>query len=72
MAKSIEDNFHMLEEKLNILESKEVSLEEAFLAYSEGIKILRECEEQIDRVEKEVMVLAQNGEMTPLDESSQE
>lgn len=72
MAKSIEDNFHMLEEKLNILESKEVSLEEAFLAYSEGIKILRECEEQIDRVEKEVMVLAQNGEMTPLDESTQE
>lgn len=72
MAKTIEDNFHMLEEKLNILESKEVSLEEAFLAYSEGIKILRECEEQIDRVEKEVMVLAQNGEMTPLDESTQE
>lgn len=72
MAKSIEENFQMLEEKINILGAKEVSLEEAFLAYSEGIKILRECEEQIDKVEKKVLVLAQNGEMTTLDENSEE
>ena len=64
---TIEDNFRELEEKINILESKEVSLEEAFLAYSEGIKLLKECEEQIEKVEKEVLVLNQNGELEALD-----
>lgn len=67
MAVSIEDNFQKLEEKLNILEAREVSLEEAFLAYSEGIKLLKECEEQIEKVEKEVLVLNQNGELEALD-----
>lgn len=71
MEKNIEENFQLLNEKLAILENREVSLEEAFLAYSEGMKILKECEEQIERVEKNVLMLSQNGELEPFEETTE-
>ena len=71
MEKNIEDNFQLLNEKLAILENREVSLEEAFLAYSEGMKILKECEEQIERVEKNVLMLSQNGELEAFEETTE-
>lgn len=71
MEKNIEENFQLLNEKLAILENREVSLEEAFLAYSEGMKILKECEEQIERVEKNVLMLSQNGELEAFEETTE-
>ena len=65
---SLEENFARLEELIDVLSGEEVSLEAAFRAYSKGISILLECNEQIDRVEKQVLMLTGNGELTPLDE----
>ena len=64
---TIEQNFAKLEETLALLESEEVTLEEAFAAYSEGMKLLKLCNEQIDRVEKQVLKLSQDGSMEALD-----
>ena len=44
------------------LERPETSLEESFQAYKEGVSLVQLCNEQIDRVEKEVRVLSQEGE----------
>ncbi len=64
---SLEENFNKLEELIGVLSGEEVSLEEAFNAYSQGITILKECNSQIDQVEKKVLVLSQQGTLEELD-----
>ena len=44
-----------------------ISLEDAFTAYSKGMNVLKQCNEQIDRVEKQVMKLNEEGGLEPLD-----
>lgn len=60
---SLEENFEKLEETIALLESEDISLEDAFLAYSQGMTLLKACNEQIDRVEKKVLVLSENGDV---------
>ncbi len=57
----LEENFARLERTIERLSSEDISLEEAFAAYSEGMEILKVCNSQIDRVEKQVMKLTQEG-----------
>lgn len=61
---SLEENFSAVEELIGQLEAEDISLEEAFTAYSKGMNL---CSEQIDRVEKQVMKLNEEGGLEPLD-----
>lgn len=63
---TLEENFARLEETIEKLEAEDISLEEAFNAYSAGMSILKECNEQIDRVEKKVLKLSEQGELEEL------
>ncbi|MBO4290436.1 MAG: exodeoxyribonuclease VII small subunit [Lachnospiraceae bacterium] len=58
---SLEEQFEKLEQLIDILSDEEVSLEEAFSAYSKGMELLKNCQDQIDGVEKKVMLLGSNG-----------
>lgn len=60
---TLEENFKQLEEMIGKLEDKEIGLEESFALYEQGMKLLKKCNDQIDRVEKKVMVMNQNGEL---------
>lgn len=60
-ALTLEEHFARLEETIGRLEEEDISLEEAFSAYSEGMKLLKSCNEQIDKVEKKVLKLAEDG-----------
>ena len=62
----LEENFELLEDLIGTLEDEDISLEEAFGAYSKGMEILKVCNAQIDRVEKQVLKLNEDGEVTPL------
>ena len=59
----LEDGFDKLEEIIEKMENDELPLEEAFQAYSEGMGLLKKCSEQIDRVEKQVLKLAEDGQL---------
>lgn len=63
----IEENFAKLEEVIQRLEGGETSLEEAFDAYSQGLQLIKACNDQIDRVEKQVLKLTEEGALEPLD-----
>lgn len=63
---TLEEGFARLEETIGRLEDEDISLEEAFAAYSEGMNLLKNCNEQIDRVEKKVLKLAEDGEVEEL------
>ncbi|MBE5892993.1 MAG: exodeoxyribonuclease VII small subunit [Lachnospiraceae bacterium] len=58
---TLEENFSRLEEIIEKMEADDISLEEAFAAYSTGMAVLKECNEQIDRVEKKVLKLSEQG-----------
>ena len=64
---SLEEKFSTLEELIGQLEDEDISLEDAFTAYSKGMQVLKQCSEQIDRVEKQVMKLNEEGQLEPLD-----
>lgn len=57
---TLEEKFAKLEETVNRLESEDISLEESFRIYKEGMELLKKCNADIDKVEKQVMQL--NGE----------
>ena len=58
---TLEENFEKLEEIIELLEGEDVPLEEAFKAYTEGLAVLKQCNDQIDKVEKQVLKLSENG-----------
>lgn len=64
---TLEENFRRLEETIETLSQEDLPLEEAFKAYSAGMEILKQCNDQIDRVEKQVLKLGDNGELEELD-----
>ena len=59
---SLEELFDNLQEVVDQLENEDVSLEESFRLYNEGMILLKKCNETIDTVEKKVLVLDENGE----------
>ena len=65
---SIEETFARIDELIAQLESPEIGLEDSFQAYEEGMKLLKACNEQIDRVEKKVLVLSRDGGFDELGE----
>lgn len=53
----IEDNFKELEKIITELENDELSLEDSFSRYEKGMKLLKKCDEELDKVEKQLIVL---------------
>lgn len=64
---TLEENFERLEETIERLEQEDIPLEDAFKAYTFGMQILKQCNDQIDRVEKQVLKLGGMGELEELD-----
>ncbi len=62
-AMSLEDNFKQMELLIKRLEQENISLEEAFSAYSRGMEVLKNCNEQLDMVEKKVLKLSATGQL---------
>lgn len=58
----IEDNLKKLDDIVKELENSEISLEESFNLYKDGIKLIKECNDSIDKVEKELIILNEIGE----------
>lgn len=67
---SLEENFLRLEEIIDFLESDDIPLEEAFGAYSRGMGILKQCNDQIDRVEKQVLKLGSDGQLEAFEDGN--
>ncbi len=60
---SLEEAFAQIEETIGHLEEEETTLEESFQAYQQGMKLLQYCNEKIDKVEKKVLLINEDGEL---------
>lgn len=65
MAKelTLEQTFEKLEQTIGFLEQEDIPLEESFKLYKEGMKLIKSCNDRIDKVEKEVLKLNESGEL---------
>ncbi len=61
---TIEELFQVLDETVEKLESRDISLEESFRLYQQGMELLRSCNGIIDTVEKKMLQMNENGELS--------
>ena len=59
---NLEEMFKDLEELIGKMENEEITLEQTFDLYNNGMEHLKKCNLSIDEVEKKVLVLDENGE----------
>lgn len=57
----IDDLFSELNDVIQNLEKEDVSLEDSFAYYHKGMELLKSCNDKIDRVEKQVQMLDEEG-----------
>lgn len=58
---SLEDAFAQIEELIGRLEAEDITLEQSFAEYNRGMALLAQCNETLDRVEKKVLKINEDG-----------
>lgn len=59
--KTLEEVFSQLDTVIQDMEREDISLEESFRLYHEGMQMLKVCNEKIDTVEKKMLILDEEG-----------
>lgn len=62
MAKTLEQSFERLEEIIAQMEKSDTTLDASFKMYQEGMNLVESCNNQLDKVEKQIIVLNDDGE----------
>ena len=60
---TLEEAFTQIEAILTQMEEPEISLEEAFALYQQGVLQLKNCGTILDEVEKNMQILGEDGEI---------
>ena len=58
---TLEETFAGLEEVIQKMERGDVSLEETFKLYHKGMDMLKSCNDKIDKIEKQMLILDEEG-----------
>ena len=58
---TLEEAFAEIEQVIEQLETEEITLEDSFREYSRGMELLKYCNQSIDRVEKKVLMINEEG-----------
>ncbi|MCI8814147.1 MAG: exodeoxyribonuclease VII small subunit [Lachnospiraceae bacterium] len=58
---TLEEAFRQLDGVVERLESREITLEESFKVYQSGMNLLKTCNDKIDRVEKKMLLMDEDG-----------
>ncbi|MCI5760607.1 exodeoxyribonuclease VII small subunit [Bilifractor sp. LCP19S3_H10] len=61
---TLEESFQRLDELIAKLEDREIPLEESFAVYKEGMDLLKSSREKIDTVEKKMLQISEDGELS--------
>ncbi|MCP1111224.1 exodeoxyribonuclease VII small subunit [Ohessyouella blattaphilus] len=61
--KDLNELFTELEDVTKAMESEEVSLEDSLSLYEKGMKVLKECNDKLDKIEKSIIVLDEKGDI---------
>lgn len=64
--KTLEASFEEINGIIQKLETPDVSLEDSFHLYQEGMKLIKDCNNSIDKVEKQLIILGEKNESDEL------
>ena len=64
---SLEESFTRLEEIIGALEEGKISLDDSFKLYKEGVSLVKDCNSKLDKVEKEIIIINEDGEIEETD-----
>lgn len=64
--RTIEEAFAALDEIVEKLERKDITLEESFQIYQQGMELLHYCNEKVDTVEKKLLQMNEDGTLSEL------
>lgn len=57
----IEDNFEQLEDIISKMQSDRITLEQSFELYSKGLSLVQDCNNQIDKIEKQIKIIEEGN-----------
>ena len=66
-GRTLQEMLKTLDEQIRALESEDISLEDSFVVYEQGMKLIKECNDKIDRVEKKVLELNADGTLQEME-----
>lgn len=55
--KTLEDSMEELDKIIKAMENSDISLEQSFALYKKGVAELKSCQDMVDMIEKELIVL---------------
>ncbi|MBO4696250.1 MAG: exodeoxyribonuclease VII small subunit [Lachnospiraceae bacterium] len=58
---SLEERMQKMEDIIRRMENMELTLDESFRLYKDGMEQLKKCSEMIDTVEKELQIIEEGG-----------
>ncbi|KIR01666.1 hypothetical protein P261_00480 [Lachnospiraceae bacterium TWA4] len=58
---TIEENFIRLDEIVKKMEAGQITLEDSFALYKEGMELVKKCSDSIEKVEHKIKVLNKEG-----------
>ena len=65
---TLEEKLAKLDAMTEQLRKEDITLEESFSLYKAGMELIKQCNADIDRVEKQVQILNADGQVTDWDE----
>lgn len=54
---TIEQNFEKIEEIIATMQSDDITLDKSFDLYNEGLKLIKDCNEKIEKVETQIKII---------------
>ncbi len=57
-AMTLEESFEKLEDIIGKMEEGNTSLDDTFKLYNEGIKLVKNCNSMLDKVEKQIVIVS--------------
>jgi len=67
-SKSFEEILNKLEDKVQLLESGDLALEESLKVFEEGINLFKKCKKQLGSAEKKISLLTESLKEENLDD----
>ena len=64
---SLEELFEQLGNILEDMENPELSLEDSFMLYEQGMKKIQRCNQKLDTVEKKMLQITEDGTEVPFE-----
>lgn len=57
----IEDNFEQLEDIISKMQSDRITLEQSFELYNKGLSLVQDCNNKIDKIEKQIKIIEEGN-----------